>query len=161
MVSSDAAGTGGFIPRTVLPTHNLTRYLRLKMEVNDGVLRWEVPRALFGIIPIGTHRLALPVAEVESATIGRAARPLLLVLGLAAIAVPPFFTPWWVMVPMILLGVWLTLVSLGPRLEVWTVTGERHRAPVCFGHQFDADLFAEAVVLTAQEARAGVQPDDG
>jgi hypothetical protein len=49
-------------------------------------------------------------------------------------------------------GIWVTLVSLGPHLEVGTLSGKRHRVGVCFGHQIDAELYAAAVNGLVEEA---------
>jgi hypothetical protein len=51
-----------------------------------------------------------------------------------------------------LFGIWVTLVSLGPHLEVGTLSGKRHRVGVCFGHQIDAELYAAAVNGLVEEA---------
>lgn len=134
------------LPPMVLPQHGLTRYLRVRLEVTDGELCWERPRALLGIIPVGVGRLGIPLAQVRGLRLRQpAVRPFRLVVGLLLIGLPPFVLPWWAAVPLLLVGVWVTLVSLGPRLEIDTHTGKRHRTGVCFGHQFDADLFIEAV----------------
>ena len=38
------------VPRTTLPVHGSTRYIRTIIEVDDGVVRWEVPRTLLGMV---------------------------------------------------------------------------------------------------------------
>jgi hypothetical protein len=156
----DGGGTGRdprWVPETTLPMHNLTRYLRARVGVTDGVLQWAVPRTLLGVAPIGTRRLALPIEDVRSARMRRGVHPVRFLFGLACVAVPPFFTPWWVMVPLILLGIWVILVSLGPHLEVETLSGRKHRAGVCFGHQIDAELYAAAVNDLAAAAHPAAQ----
>jgi hypothetical protein len=123
----------------------LTRYLRVRLEVTDGVLLWEVPRALLGVVPIDVRRIAVPVGEIRSVVMSRAVRPLSLLVAAACIAVPLILALWWLAAPMVLLGLWLGLVSFGPNLEVETRSGAKHRAGVCFGHQLDAELYVDAV----------------
>jgi hypothetical protein len=130
----------------VLPQHGLTRYLRVRLEVVDGVLRWERPRTMLGIVPLGISRLGIPLAHVRGLRLRqRAMRPFRLIPGLLLIGLPLFVLPWWAAVPLMVIGVWVTFVSLGPRLEIDTRAGKHHRTGVCPGHQFDADLFIEAV----------------
>ncbi len=137
---------GESLPPMILPQHGLTRFLRVRLEVQDGALRWMRPRTLLGIVPLGTLRWAMPLGEVDLLRLRRATpRPVRLASGLLLLAVPLFVLPWWVAVPVMLFGAWVLLVSLGPALEVKTTSGKRHRVAVCFGHQIDADLFIEAV----------------
>jgi hypothetical protein len=127
--------------------------LRIRLEVTDAVLRWEVPRTLLGVVPIGVRHLGVSIGEVRSARIHRTARPLRLLLGAACIVVPLVFGLWWLAVPMVVAGAWVILVSLGPHLEVVTRAGARHRAGVCFSHKFDAELYLEAVNDLAEQAQ--------
>ncbi|MBN2114395.1 MAG: hypothetical protein JW785_09740 [Acidimicrobiia bacterium] len=136
-----------------LPVHGLVRYLRADLGAGDGRLRWKVPRAILGIIPAGARRVEVPVAEVESTRLGRAVRPVSFLAGLAGIALPFFFLPWWAALPILLVGLWVVLVSLGPRLEVRTRAGKRHRVNVCFSHQLDADLYVAAVAGLVEQAQ--------
>ncbi len=132
-------------PPILVPVHNLTRYLRCRLEVSGGVMRWETPRALLGLVPVGVRRVAVPVDEVLSIDLGRAVRPIHLTVGLALIATPAILGLWWLLAPLGLLGLWVGLVSMGPAMVAVTRNGERHRADVCFGHQIDADLYMEIV----------------
>ena len=149
------------VPQTTLPASMLAPYLRVRLEVAGGVLRWEVPRALLGVLPAGTHRVALPVADVASAGVRAGPRPLRLLAGLALLGVPPALGiawggAWWGAIPLAAAGAWVALVSLSPRLEVVTRSGARFRAAVCVRQRFDAALYAAAVNdLARQEERPG------
>ena len=137
---------GDRLPPMLVPQHNLARYLRVRLEVLDGILRWLAPRTILGIVPIGTKRFELPVAEVAAMRISRVVRPLHLVLGLACVVVPFVLGwRWFAVIPMVILGLWLILIGFGPRLEVLTRAGRRHRVAVCFGHALDAELFIAGV----------------
>ena len=76
------------VPRTTLPAHRLARYMRVQLEVKDGVLRWDVPRTLLGVVPIGDRHIAIPVADVQSLDVHRVVRPFNLVVGALCIVVP-------------------------------------------------------------------------
>jgi hypothetical protein len=153
MAGSDYESAPGRLPPMTLPVNNLARYLRTELGAEGGRLQWKVPRAILGIIPAGTRRVEVPVAEIAATRIGRAVRPVSFVAGLAGIAVPFFFLPWWAALPILLAGLWVLMVSLGPRLEVRTRAGARHRANVCFSHQLDADLYLAGVAGLVAEAQ--------
>jgi hypothetical protein len=140
------------LPPLVLPQHNLTRYLRVRLEVAGGLLRVAAPRTLLGLVSLGVRRLEIPIADVVVLNVGRRVRPLRLLIGIACIVVPSVLAPWWVILPMVIAGLWVILVSLGPQLEVVTASGRRHRAGVCFSHQIDGELFAGAVNQLAAQA---------
>ncbi len=133
--------------------HGLTRYLRAEVEVTDGVMAWQMPRTLLGVLPIGARRVAVPIAEVESIAVSRTVRPLRLAVGLAGVILPWFFLPWWAALPLLVLGLWVALVALGPQIEAVTTSGAKYRAEVCFGHQFDAELYMDVVRQLSREAR--------
>jgi hypothetical protein len=148
----------GWLPQITLPMHGSTRYLRVRLEVGDGMVLWEVPRALLGLVPVGVRRVVIPVGEVESVLVRRVVRPLRLAVGAAAIAGSLTIAClwggwWWAAMAMVIIGLWVVLTSLGPQLEVVTRTGARQRAAVCFGHQFDAELYATAVNDLAGRSR--------
>ena len=96
MRESNEAGAGkalpdpgpGWLPQITLPMHGSTRYLRVRLEVRDGMLRWEVPRVFLGLVPVGRRCVVIPVEEVGSVVVRRMIRPLLLAIGAAAIAGP-------------------------------------------------------------------------
>ena len=134
------------VPRTTLPVHGSTRYIRTYIEVDDGVVRWEVPRTLLGMIPIGSRFIEVPVGEVESVEMRRVVpHPIRLLVGAGLVIVPWFFLPWWVAVPLLILGLWTILIALGPHLQLSTSGGQVHRAPVCFRHSLDAELYVAAL----------------
>jgi hypothetical protein len=135
----------GGVPPILVPVSNLTRYVRVRLWVADGMVQWEVPWRLLGIIPIGMRQVRIPFAEVTAARIARRVQPLLLLIGLVLIVVPWFFLPWWASLLLLFLGFWVAMVSMGPRLIVATRLGRTRSAPVCFGHQLDADLYLEVV----------------
>jgi hypothetical protein len=141
------------VPPITVPAHRLTRYLRVRLGIADGVLRWDVPRTLLGVVPVGVRHVELPVADVQSLAVHRVVRPLNLLAGALCILVPIVLGLWWVVPLMFVLGVWVILVSLGPRLEVVTPSGTVERADVCFSHQLDAELYMTAVADIAEQAR--------
>ena len=47
--------------------------------------------------------------------------------------------------PLLVLGLWVVLVALGPQLKLATRSGATQHAPVCFGHQLDAELYIAVV----------------
>ena len=136
-----------------VPTHGLTRYLRVRLEVASGVLRWDVPRTLLGVVPVGVRHIAVPVADVQSLEVRRVVRPFSLVVGALCIVAPLVLGLWWVAVPMFILGVWVILGSLGPRLDAVTRSGAVEHAIVCFSHQLDAELYMTAVTDLAEQTR--------
>jgi hypothetical protein len=142
------------VPEMILPQHSLTRYVRVGLSVTDGTMVWRLRRLVLGVVPFGSREVRVPVARVASMQLhDRTMRPWQWVFTVGLIAAAALFTPWWVMTPLILLGVWAGLVSIGPSLRVTTIDDAVHRAAVCFGHRIDAELFIEAVTDMAQEAR--------
>lgn len=159
MIEPDEIGGGDAtpeprqVPPITAPVHGLTRYLRVRLEVTDGVLRWEVPRTLLGVVPVGVRHISMPVADVQSLQVHPVVRPFNLVVGAVCIVVPLVLGLWWVAAPMLLLGAWVVLVSLGPRLDVVTHSGAKDHASVCLSHQLDAELYMAAVSDLAEQAR--------
>lgn len=141
------------VPRMTVPVHGLTRYLRAQLEVRDGVLRWEVPRTVLGILQFGVRHISVPVGDIRSLRVHRVARPVNLLVGVALIVVPLAFGLWWAALPAVVFGVWVVLVSLGPRLEAVTHGGAKRHASVCFSHRIDAELYMAAVTDVAEHAR--------
>ena len=142
-------------PPIRVPTHNLTRYSRTTVEVSDNTVRWRVPRTILGLVPAGVRLVAVPIDDVASIRVSRTVRPLRLLVGLAGVVLPWFFLPWWVSLPLLILGLWVVLVALGPQLILTTKKHERYQAPVCFGHQLDAELYMSVVEDLAAESGAG------
>ena len=139
-------GSGpGWLPPIDLPVHPLTRYLRVRLEVTDGVLRWEVPRTLLGLLPIGTRHVGVPMTKVRSARVRMVLHPLHLLAGTACIVLPLAFGLGWFAAPLVIIGAWAALASFGPHVEVTTSGVARHRAGVCYGHRIDGELYATAV----------------
>ena len=141
------------LPPMTVPAHGSTRYLRSRVEVSGGVLRWEVPRAVFGVFPIGTRTIAIPISEVSRMTVHRTLQPLRFILGLAWVTIPVIFGQWWLAVPSTVFGIWVIAISVGSQLEVSTTTGMTRRAPFCFTHRLDAELYAQAALAIAEEVR--------
>jgi hypothetical protein len=137
--------TSAQLPEMRLPMHGITRYLRVRIEVDEGVLRWAVPRALFGLIPIGVQHIAAPVSTLRSVGVRMVVTTHRLLTGLAVAAIPWFFLPWWWSLPITLVGAAIALTSIGPHLEATTREGRRLCAPVCQGHKIDAELYADGL----------------
>ena len=107
-----------------------------------------------GVVPIGVRRFDIPVDDIAAVRLrDRTLRPLRLPLAAALIALPPFLLPWWLMVPLILIGFWKLFVSFGMGIEAETHSSRTHRAAVCFGHKIDAEVFIAAVEDIADEAQ--------
>jgi hypothetical protein len=152
-----AAGTAALsLPRITVPQSRMTPYLRAWVEVSDGVLRWQVPRALLGVVPIGTRHIEIPLEAVRSVRVLRAPAMLGRFLAALVVAVVLLIAFGWIAVPFVLVGVWLVLVSNRPHLEVETFDGRRQRAAFCLDAQIDAELYAISVNELADEARRGV-----
>lgn len=129
----------------VVPAHNLARWIHARLDVAEGVMRWETQRTFLGIVPLGRRRVEVPATEVSQIRLGRRLRPSSLLIGLA-IMVIPFLLGWgWWAVSSLPMGLWVVVVSMGPRMEAKTITGRTHRVDVCFGHQIDAELYIAAV----------------
>lgn len=134
------------VPRTTLPVHGSTRYIRTHLEVSDGKLKWEVPRTLLGMIPMGSRKIDVSIEEIDKVEMKRVVpHPIRLALGAAGVIAPWFFLPWWASIPLLILGLWTVLIALGPHLQLTTKGGTVHRSPVCFDHSFDAELYVAAV----------------
>lgn len=146
------------VPPITVPMHGLTRYLRVRLGATDGVVRWHVPRSLLGVIPMGIRHISVPAADVASLRVGRVVRPFNLLAGIASVVVPLVFGLWWLAMPLGIFGLWVILVSLGPRLDMVTLSGTKHHASVCFGHQIDADLYVAAITDLAAGIRSSVSP---
>lgn len=140
-----ADGLPATVPPMIVPSHGLTRYMRARLEVDAGELRWETPRAVLGVVPVGMRHISAPVGDVRSLRVHRVIRPVDLVAGLAIAATPIVLGFWWLVVPAIIVGAWVVLVSLGPRLDASIRGGRTLRADVCFAHELDAELYVHAV----------------
>jgi hypothetical protein len=137
---------GFSLPEMLVPQHGLTRYIRVGLSVEDGIMIWRRPRRILGVIPFGRHVIRIPVEDVESMRIrDLSVRWWRLPIPVAIVVAAALLTPWQLMVPLILFGAWTGFVSFGPYLEAATRDGTAHRVAVCFGHRIDAELFIEAV----------------
>jgi hypothetical protein len=134
------------LPEMTLPQHNLTRYIRVGLSVVDGVMVWRLRRLVLGVIPLGWTEITVPVGEVTSLRLQDwTFRPLRILAALAVVVAAAVLTPWYVTVPVIIVGLWIGFVGIGPSLQATTDDGAEHRVAVCFGHRFDAELFIEAI----------------
>lgn len=133
------------VPPMVIPAHNLARWIHARLAIADGNLRWETTRTLLGIVPVGRRTIEVPASAVEWIHIGRSFRPLNFTVGVAAMITPLLIGHGWWALLTVPVGLWITLVSLGPRMVAKIETGETCRVDVCFGHQIDADLYIAAV----------------
>ena len=134
------------LPRMTLPVHGTARYVRTYLEVQDGILRWDVPRTVLGMIPVGSRRVEVPLVDVKDVRMKRMVpHPVRLALGAGLAVAPWFLLPWWAAVPLLILGLWTILIALGPHLELETKSGRIHRSPICFGHSLDAEIYKAAV----------------
>ena len=125
--------------------HSLARYRRTRLEVRRSRLYWTISRAALGLVPVGSKQVVVDLDQIEELRVLNIGNPVRAVAGLACLAAPWFFMPWWAALPTAMILTWVVTVALGPRLELRTASGGVHRAGVCFSHQLDADLFVEAV----------------
>lgn len=133
------------VPPMIVPAHNLARWIHSKLEVRNGTMRWEVPRTIVGLLPVGKRLIEVPAADISQIRVGRVARPLGLATGIAGIVLPLWLGWGWWAILTIPLGLWIILVALGPRMVATTHAGHTYHADVCFGHAIDADLYIAAV----------------
>ncbi len=105
----------GSVPPITVPANGLTRYLRTRLEVSNGELRWQVARTLLGLVPIGVRTVSVPVGQVGSLAVHRIVRPASFAAGVACMAVPVILRLWWVAAPLALVGAWIIAVSLARR----------------------------------------------
>ncbi|MBI5156869.1 MAG: hypothetical protein HZA58_02510 [Acidimicrobiia bacterium] len=148
------------LPEMRLPVHGITRYLRVRIEVDDGVLRWAVPRALLGLVPIGVRHVSAPVSTLRSVGVRRVVTTHRLLTGLVVAAIPWFYLRWWWSLPITLVGAAIALTSIGLHLEVTTGKGRRLCAPVCEGHKIDAALYADGLRDLIARAAATEHAED-
>lgn len=147
----------GSLPTITLPAHPLARYVRSRLGVVDGVVRWTVPRTVLGVVPIGVRRVAVPLDEVAAVRVANHVTAVHLVVGVTLIVGPLLTSLGWAGLPLALVGAWVALASFSGSVAVTRTGGGTDRAPVCFGHRMDAELYAEAVAALAGEARAAAR----
>ncbi|NQV08025.1 hypothetical protein HQ535_15925, partial [bacterium] len=124
MESGDIDIAADSLPEMTVPMHNLTRYLRARVAVFGGVMTWQIPRTLLGIIPIGQRKVEVPVGEIRSLKMnGRTMHPISSLVGMVAVATPWFFLPWQGALLILIIGLWVLVVSLGPGIEASTRRG--------------------------------------
>jgi hypothetical protein len=133
------------LPLTTLPLNTLTPYLRARVEVTDDVLRWESPRPVLGFIPVGTQRVALPLATIGSVRSRYTVHPDRLVVGLALMLLPLLWPTWAVIVPSMLAGAVLLMMAPAAQLDVRATASSAYRLTICLRHKMDVDLVAAAL----------------
>lgn len=157
-ISAAPAGAKSSLPRITVPQSRMTPYLRAWVEVSDGVLRWQVPRTLLAVVPIGTRPVEIPLESVRVVRVLRAPAMLGRFVAAILLAIALIVAFGWIAVPIDLVGVWLVLVSNRPHLEVEALDGRRHRAAFCLDARIDAELYAISVnelALAARQAKPG------
>lgn len=133
------------LPPTVLPLNTITPYLRARLEVADDCLRWESPRTVLGIIPIGSRRVEIPLGAIKSVGARYGVYPVRLLLGAGLLAVPFLVTTWWAAAGTLAAAGALLLLAPAARLDVVTADGRAHRLGICIRHRLDVDLIAAAL----------------
>ena len=82
-------------------------------------------------------------------------RPFSLVVGVLCIVVPLVLGVWWVAVPGLIFGLWVVLVSLGPR-SMWSPAPGRRIMQTCASATSSMlSLYMAAVSDLAEQARKG------
>jgi hypothetical protein len=141
------------LPPTVLPLNRATPWYRARIEATDGVLRWETPRTLLGLLRAGTRRVALPLADITAVRARLGVHPARLAVGLAllgAILTGP--SAWAVPVLAALAGLQL-MMAPDAQLVVRTIDGRTRRLAICILHRMDVELVAAALADLTGSAR--------
>ena len=141
------------VPPMIVPAHNLARWVRTELSVANASMVWDMPRTILGIVPLWRRRVVVPAADVDRLQLGRAIRVPSLLVGAALVTLPLVLGWGWWALATVPIGIWIGLVALGPRLVAVSSSGAKYRANVCFGHQFDAELYVAAVEDIARDAR--------
>ena len=142
----------------VLPVHQLTPYLRVRIATDDRSLAIEHRRALFGLIPFWTHRVQIALPELAAARVTTHVRLQCVVAAIAlAAAVALIDLPLALDVMLVVLGLLELLLAFGPMkaLRVERTDGQSWTIPFCRVHLFDASLALEDAL---QRRDAGAMP---
>lgn len=130
----------------VLPVHQLTPYLRVRITTDDRSLAIEHRRGLFGLIPLWVSRIEIPLGELGAAAVRTHVRwqCLMSAVVLAASAVL-LDLPVAAGVALSILAVLELLLAFGPGKAIHVErTGSRSwTVPFCRVHDFDASLALE------------------
>ncbi len=130
----------------VLPVHRLTPYLHLRIFTDDHSLAIEHRRAPFGLIPLWTHRTAIPLTDLASARVTTNVRLQCLATAGALVATI-FLLDLPVAVRMVLgiVGLMELLLALAPRkaVRIERTDGRSWTVPFCWAYTFDASLALE------------------
>lgn len=133
------------VPPTTLPMNTITPYLRARLEVVDDTLRWQTPRTVLGLVPIGAERVALPLQTITGVQARYTVHPVRLLLGLGLLVVPVAVPVVWVGLPALAVAVVLLLLAPAAQLRVVSANGRRDDLGVCIRHKLDVDLIAAAL----------------
>ena len=116
----------------VLLTNSLTPWFRTRVDIADGVLRLDAPKAALGIVPTGRARASMPVADVAEAHVGWRTHPerfavaVMLLVGTALLD-----PPRWLAVAVVALAVWLIVLSRIAVLVIDARDGRSWALPIC------------------------------
>ncbi len=130
----------------VLPVHQLTPYLRVRITTDDRSLAIEHRRGLFGLLPLWTVRAEIPLSELAAADVRSHVRLQCLVAAALLVAsIVVFDLPVLARVVLVLVAALELLLAFAPGKAIhverrgsgsWTV-------PFCRVHDFDAALALE------------------
>lgn len=148
----------GWVAAVTLQQHPFTRYLKVRLEVTDGILKWQRPWTLLGVIPLGMRHLAVPVKDIGFVGVRMAVRPLNLFAGVMIAVVSLLLGIGWAAAPLVAFGAWVAVVSVGPQLELLTTGGATRRTRIGFAHRGDAEVYAATVNHLIVEALGDPAP---
>ncbi|HEX6887787.1 MAG TPA: hypothetical protein VF143_06745 [Candidatus Nanopelagicales bacterium] len=149
------------LPPTVLPLNRATPRYRARLEATDGVLRWETPRTLLGLLRVGTRRVALPLADITDVRSRLGVHPARLAVGLALLAAILTGPPAWAIPVLAAPAGLLLMMAPDAELVVRTTDGRTRRLAICVLHRMDVGLVAAALAdLTGspRDAAGRVRP---
>jgi len=100
--------------------------------VGDGIVTFDVPKALLGILPLGRRRADAPIAALQQARVGWQVRPerAIACVLFGACAASSFLSGWGDVFA-IVLAIWLLPLSVIAVLRVRLTDGRELVLPVC------------------------------
>jgi hypothetical protein len=141
----------------VLPVHQLTPYLRVRITTDDRSLVIAHRRSVAGLVPLWTQRVRVPLNELASADVRTRVRMQCVVAAIAlAAAIFLLDLPVVIGVGLGILAALELLLALAPRkaIHVERTDGRTWTISFCRVYAFDASLALE----DAQQRRDATAP---
>lgn len=130
----------------VLPVHQLTPYLRVRISTDDRSLAIEHRRALFGLIPLWTHRIQIPLTDLARGRVKSNVRLQCVAAAVVlAASIPLLDLPLVAGLALGIMALLELLLALAPAkaVRVERTDGRTWTIPFCRVHAFDASLALE------------------